>query len=60
MSLHPRPIPAVPEETARVAQAAFPKGNVYLQLRDELGTIYDDGLFAELYPHDGQPAVSPR
>jgi transposase len=42
-----------------VARAAFPKGNIYLQLRDELGTMYDDSLFTDLYPHDGQPALSP-
>lgn len=32
----------VPDETARVAQAALPKGNVYLQLREVLGAGYDD------------------
>ncbi len=30
-------IVAVPEQTARVAQMAFPKGNVYIWMRDELG-----------------------
>ncbi|MEW5985070.1 MAG: IS1182 family transposase [Chloroflexota bacterium] len=59
MSLQAAPIFDVPELTAKVARAAFPKGNVYLQLRNELGTIYEDKLFAELYPHDGQPAASP-
>jgi transposase len=32
----------VPEETARVAQLAFPKGNCYLTLRDHIGTLYSD------------------
>jgi len=59
MSLKPEPIQDVPELTAQIAQAAFPKGNIYLQLRDELGTIYTDELFADLYAHDGQPATSP-
>ncbi len=59
MSLHPRAIPPVPEETARVAHAAFPKGNRYLQMRDVLGTIYTDELFADLYPAKGQPAEAP-
>ena len=59
MSLHPQGIPAVPEETARIARAAFPKGNIYLQMRDELGTMYTDDQFAQLYPADGQPAFSP-
>jgi hypothetical protein len=34
--------PPVPEETARVAQAVFPHGNVFMQVRDTLGTIYTD------------------
>ena len=59
MSLHPSAIPPVPEETARVAHAAFPKGNRYLQMRDVLGTIYTDELFADLYPSHGQPAAAP-
>jgi len=36
MSLQPQTIPPVPEATVRVAGAAFPKGNLYLRLRDEL------------------------
>jgi hypothetical protein len=37
MSLHPRVVPEVPEETAIIAHAAFPKGNTYMRMRDELG-----------------------
>ena len=59
MSLQPQEIPPIPEETRRVAQAAFPRGNVYMRLRDELGTIYEDHLFAALFPARGQPAESP-
>jgi hypothetical protein len=33
MSLKPEPIGPIPEETARIARAAFPKGNLYLRLR---------------------------
>ena len=53
MSLHAEPILDVPELTTQVARAAFPNGNIYIQLRDELGTIYEDTLFADLYPLDG-------
>lgn len=49
----------IPEETIEVAQAAFAKGNVYMLMRDELGTVYEDQEFAELYPQKGQPAASP-
>lgn len=59
MSLHTDPIGPVPEETARVARAAFRKGNLYLRIRDELGTIYDDALFADLFSPTGQPAETP-
>lgn len=59
MCLHSTPISPVPDETARVARAAFPKGNRYLEMRDVLGTIYTDELFADLYPQRGQPAEAP-
>src|SRR5919197_1450703 len=59
MSLRPEPIGPVPEETARVARAAFRRGNAYLRLRDELGTIYTDEAFAALFPTHGQPAEAP-
>ncbi len=59
MSLQPTPISAVPEETARVARAAFPKGNRYLEMRDVIGTIYTDELFADLYARRGQPSEPP-
>jgi transposase len=59
MSLHPQEIPPVPEETRRGAQAAFPRGNVYMRIRDALGAIYDDHLFAPLFPAHGQPAPPP-
>ena len=38
MSLHPEPISPVPEETVRVARAAFPKGTACTRMRDELGS----------------------
>lgn len=50
---------AIPDDTARVARQVFPKGNVYLRLRDELGRVYDDAAFARLFPKRGRPAESP-
>lgn len=55
MSLHPQSIGPVPEDTARVTRAAFPRGNPYLRLRNELGTIFSDEDFASLFPTRGQP-----
>jgi transposase len=49
MCLHPELIPPVPEATAKVARAAFPKGNKYMRLRDELGVFYQDEEFTDLY-----------
>lgn len=59
MSLRPEQIPVVPAETVRVARAAFPKGNLYLKMRDEPGTFYEDADFADLFSTRGQPAFSP-
>ena len=59
MSLRPQPFAPVPDQTAYVAHAAFPKGNPYLTLRETLGTIFQDDSFMDLYAHDGQPVVAP-
>lgn len=59
MSMRPQEISPVPEETTRVARAANPKGNVYMSMRDELGSIYEDQMFAALFPRRGQPAEAP-
>src|SRR5881227_3392216 len=59
MSLHPHVIAPVPEETARVARAAFPKGHPYLTLRDALGTLFQDEDFAALFPAWGPPGLPP-
>src|SRR5438477_3877040 len=59
MSLHPHIIEPVPDETARVARAAFPKGHPYLTFRDALGTIFQDEDFAALFPAWGQPGLPP-
>src|SRR5437764_15154104 len=59
MSLKPSSIQPIPEETVRVARAAFPKGNPYLTLRDEVGTIFEDTNFVDLFPNDGQPGYAP-
>ena len=49
----------IPEETFRVAHAAFPKGNVFMRMRDALGPIYSNLQFARLFSHTGQPAEAP-
>jgi len=60
MSLRPQEHNQVPEETLRVARAAFRKGNPYMTLRDELGALYNDELFASLFASPrGRPVESP-
>src|SRR2546429_8369858 len=59
MSIHPPVIEPVPDETARVAHAAFPKGHPYLTFRDALGTIFQDEDFSALFPAWGQPGLPP-
>jgi len=59
MSLIVEPIQPVPEETRKVALAAFPKGNVYLTLRDQFGVPFVDEDFADLFPDRGQPGLCP-
>lgn len=59
MSMHPQPIGPVPQDTARMVNAALPKGNLYMQIRDVLGTIYDDEHFSEHFEVRGRRAITP-
>jgi transposase len=59
MSLRAPLVYCLPEETARVARAAFPKGSAYLRVADALGPLYQNPDFADLFPAEGQPAVAP-
>lgn len=49
----------IPAETRKVAQAAFPNGSLVMCMRDELGSVYSDDQFQDLFPERGQPAQSP-
>ncbi|MCP6762474.1 MAG: IS1182 family transposase [Fischerella sp. CENA71] len=60
MTLHPLPEWEIPEQTAQIARASFPKGNMYMKMYDELGVLYQDVEFAGLFPAKcGQSAMSP-
>jgi transposase len=59
MSLHAHDTYHVPEETARVARAIFPTGNLVMRMYDELGMLVRDTDFADLFPRQGQPAEPP-
>ena len=59
MSLQPRLVIEIPEETRRVARAAFPHGTFCLAVADAFGPLYADERFADLFPQCGQPAEAP-
>src|SRR3954465_10057697 len=59
MSLPPPSSYSVPEQARRVARAAFPKSTLCLRLAGELGTIFRDQDFADLFSLQGQPAQAP-
>jgi transposase len=59
MTLHAQTELTIPEETARIARAAYPHGNTLMKMRDALGTIYQDQTFASLFPHNGRSVEAP-
>ncbi|MFJ9843056.1 IS1182 family transposase, partial [Kitasatospora sp. NPDC101155] len=59
MSLESRADHGVPELTARVVRASFPKGTLAVRIRETLGPLFEDQSFAEAFPARGRPAVSP-
>ncbi len=54
-----QPLPSLPDEAARIARAAFPKGHPYLALADTLGDLFADEQFGALFPQRGQSALAP-
>jgi transposase len=54
MTLHVQTEFNIPEETVRVARAAYPHGNTLMKLRDALGTICQDQTFASLFSHNSR------
>ncbi|WP_414168012.1 IS1182 family transposase [Streptoverticillium reticulum] len=59
MSMQPKGPGEIPAETVRVARAAFPKGSLAIRVRDELGVLFRDEDFADLFAVRGRPAWSP-
>ena len=54
----PRPY-QIPEQTAVVARAAFPKGTLAMRLADSLGLLYEEADFAAVYSAMGRPGEDP-
>ena len=60
MSLKPSDNMIIPADTVRVARAIYPRGdNLCIKMRDELGPIFDDEQYRELFGQRGKPAESP-
>ncbi|MEY9968541.1 transposase [Streptacidiphilus sp. MAP12-16] len=59
MSLHPRSGEQVPSLTAQIARASNPDGTTAMWIRDRLDGLWCDEDFADWYPRDGRPGLSP-
>jgi transposase len=57
MSLQPKGLPEVPEQTAAVARAAFPKGSLPIRVRDRLAEVFADEPFTGAVR--GAPGMAP-
>lgn len=57
--MRPMPWPEVPEQTAAVARAAFPKGSLAIRLRNDLGPIFQDTDFIGIFGVRGKPGIAP-
>ena len=49
----------IPEDTERVANAAFPNGNRYLHLRDTFGALCSNADVRHLFHDEGRPGIDP-
>jgi hypothetical protein len=58
MTLQPRDWTIIPEQTAQIARAAFPKGNIYMMMRDELQTKQQQQQLALAIGCDGHQLLS--
>ncbi|MEV0415878.1 transposase [Streptomyces sp. NPDC050448] len=59
MSLRPRSGEQVPSLTARIARASNPNGTTAIWVRDRLDGLWCDEDFADWFPRDGRPGLSP-
>ena len=59
MSMKPRGLEPIPDETRLLAHRLSPKGTLVTQVRDALGPIYSDEQFAHLFPKRGRAAEAP-
>ncbi len=49
MTMQPQEKWTIPEDTKRIAQAVFKKGNIYVKIADQLGQLYEDKEWIDLF-----------
>jgi hypothetical protein len=60
MTMHPQEKWLIPEDRKRVALSVFKKGNIYFKIAEQLGRLYQEQQWIDLYRNDGgQGAISP-
>lgn len=59
MSFRSDVVGEVPKSTAHVGKAVFPNGSLAIRIRDELGRLFADDQFADLFPRRGCPGLPP-
>ena len=59
MSMQPKGLPVVPDQTAATARAAFPGGSLPIRVRDHLAEVFVDESFADAFGVRGAPGMSP-
>jgi transposase len=59
MSLKVRPVPAIPDDIATVVRQILPATHALVVLGERLTDFISDEGFADLYPAEGKPALSP-
>jgi len=59
MSLKVRPVPPIPDDIATVVRQILPASHALVVLGEQLTDFIADEAFADLYPAEGRPALSP-
>lgn len=59
MSLKVRPVPPIPDDIAAVVRQILPDTHALRVLGERLSQFVSDEAFADLYPAEGKPALSP-
>jgi transposase len=59
MCLKVNPLPPIPADTAQLVQQLLPASNLFRVIGDQLSELGSDADFADRYPAQGRPALSP-